>query len=572
MRFILLLGAVFVAWAVHAAEPPLPAWYTEANATFLRQVAHSPDSALVTAEEVLRKAKALGDVRLELRAHAMLGQAWNMKGHAAKALPHFLQGLHRAEAVGDVYRIAMLNANVAEVLLGQRQWAASARHGQRAVSGFEACGQTIWAGAAMQDLALALVAQGKDDSARILLERAVPLLEVMQMEEHLAELRSIQQGLAPPPDEADSTAAPGLLRLRHRMQFARTLRHLGLLERADTLLQAVIQDAGLSGFDQERMEALDERSGVLAELGRAGEAHVLLREHLALRDTLTSLTTARAVAEVQTAFDVARKDAALQAQQLLISRQRAWLAAGSLLVVLGGLFVVHLWYTRRHKAALAAQLVERNTALDAALADKELLLQELQHRVKNNLQLVGGLLRMQDRTITDPAAQQAMRESQDLVRSLTLIHQDLTGHGSVRGIAMQGYVERLVGGLLRSHGNGTERIAVSLEVEPVQLDVDSAIPIGLVLHELIVNALKHAFPNGRKGTLRVVLRLRDKGLELVVQDDGVGLPNAADNADPTGQGLGLLRTFAEKLQAEHQVDVQKGTTVRLLIHQFTLAT
>jgi two-component sensor histidine kinase len=194
-------------------------------------------------------------------------------------------------------------------------------------------------------------------------------------------------------------------------------------------------------------------------------------------------------------------------------------------------------------------------------------LREVHHRVKNNLQIVGSLLRMQGRNIQDPAAREAVRDSQDRVRSMALIHQDLYQEDDPRGIDMAGYVGKLARGLLQSHGIDPERITVQVDVPPLRLDVDTAIPIGLILNELILNALKHAFAEGRQGTIRVGLHLHADGLHLRVADDGVGM--SGDGA--VGFGTGMLRTFAEKLQAEHALDGANGTTVHMRIRNYKLA-
>lgn len=541
--------------------------------TFQEQVHQAPDSALRTAKEHMQLALVAGDRKRIARSNAMLGQAWRIKGHTDKAMYHFQQALTGMLAVGDAFGTAMLNANIAEVHLTQGHWEASERHGRASVHGFEAIGQGIWAAAAMRNLAVAYVAQGKDDSARVLLARAAPAMEHAAAADHIDHLRALREGLdaealeALEPDEEQRSMG-----LQTKLAMARAMRTLGLHERAEKTLREVLADAADGGFDEDRMVAHQELAILFEEAGEAQQALEQFKHYMALKDSIASHHTAVAVAELQERYEGAQKDAALKEQLFVNSRKRTWLmGAASALLLLVTLVGSLLFWRRREREHLRT-MTQRNTELDAALAEKDLLLQEVHHRVKNNLQMVGSLLRMQGRRITDPLARLAVRDSQDRVRSMALIHQDLYGEGHTQGIDMGSYVEKLITGLLRSHGFDNGRIALHVDVPTLRLDVDTAVPIGLILNELVVNALKHAFPEGRQGSLRVSLHRRVDGLHLEVSDDGVGLTVQAINDEGGGGfGLGMLRTFAEKLQADHETIGDGGTTVRMHIRAYRMA-
>lgn len=514
-----------------------------------------------------------GDRKRMTRSNAMLGQAWRMKGHPDKAMHHYQQALNGMVAEGEAFGMAMLHGNIADVHLSQGNWEAAAQHGRASLKGFEAIGQTIWAGAIMQDLAVAFVGLGKDDSARVLLARAAPALEKAAISDHAKHLHALREGLdAEALDSLAQEDAYRSMRLRTKLSMARSMRQLGLHERATQTLQEVLEDAAVGGFDEDRMLAHHELASLLEESGDVQKSLAQFKLYMTLKDSIASKHTAVAVAELQERYEGARKDAALKEQQVVNTRQRTWLigtVAGMLLMaIVAGML---LFWRHRERAHLEA-MAQRNNELDAALAEKDLLLQEVHHRVKNNLQMVGSLLRMQGRSITDPLARQAVRDSQDRVRSMALIHQDLYGEGHTQGIDMGGYVEKLANGLLRSHGFDDGRVSLHVDVPALRLDVDTAVPIGLILNELIVNALKHAFPDGRRGTLRVSLHRQVDGLHLEVSDDGVGLTVQAINEEGGGGfGLGMLRTFAEKLQAEHETIGEGGTTVRMRIKAYRMA-
>ena len=150
------------------------------------------------------------------------------------------------------------------------------------------------------------------------------------------------------------------------------------------------------------------------------------------------------------------------------------------------------------------------------------------------------------------------------VKSLALVHQDLYSGTALTSVSMDQYVGKLAQGLLRSHGM-EERIRLMLELEPVELEVDSAVPFGLIMNEFITNAFKHAFPGDARGSLTVSLKMQGDLLVLEVRDDGVGYDlrqRAGTGPDRLLSGVGIVDTFAESLGAEWSVINEGGTTVR----------
>ncbi|MBN1656819.1 MAG: GAF domain-containing protein [Anaerolineae bacterium] len=228
----------------------------------------------------------------------------------------------------------------------------------------------------------------------------------------------------------------------------------------------------------------------------------------------------------------------------------------------------HYAATALHNARLYEQaqveLVERRRAeeqLKASLAEKEVLLKEVHHRVKNNLQVISSLLYFQARTVTDPAVLAMLQESQLRVRSMALVHEQLYATTDLAQIDAAEYVRTLAGYLFRAYGAGdgahgeAGQIRFRVNTDTVVLGVDEAVPCGLLLHELISNALKHAFPDGRSGEVLVALRaLPDGDVCLSVADNGIGLPPDMDlelgeTAARTTRGLGLrlIQHLAQQL-------------------------
>jgi two-component sensor histidine kinase len=185
--------------------------------------------------------------------------------------------------------------------------------------------------------------------------------------------------------------------------------------------------------------------------------------------------------------------------------------------------------------------------MKAALEEKEILLKEVHHRVKNNLQIISSLLKIQSGISTDDNMRVSLRESQDRIQAIALVHEKLYGSDSLSSIDMGQYAEGLAAQLIRSY-DGSERISLQVQAARVSLGVETALSCGLILNELVSNALKHAFPNGQRGTVRVEVRAgKGRQVMLEVGNDGLAFPEGLSEAQGGSLGLRLVRQLAEQL-------------------------
>jgi PAS domain S-box-containing protein len=221
---------------------------------------------------------------------------------------------------------------------------------------------------------------------------------------------------------------------------------------------------------------------------------------------------------------------------------------------------------RRLNLELERRVEARTAELSAALREREVLLREVHHRVKNNLQVISSLINLQSRALPRGASREALEHCLAQVQAMALVHEKLYQSTDYGRCPFSEYVSKLAGNIFEAAAGPPDRIALGLEVEDVTLAVDKAIPCGLVLNELITNALKHAFPDGRAGTIRVdVRREPEGGLRLEVSDDGVGLPAGLDAQSCSTLGLVLVRTLARQLDARLEIEGSGGTTFRLSV-------
>jgi two-component system, sensor histidine kinase PdtaS len=195
-----------------------------------------------------------------------------------------------------------------------------------------------------------------------------------------------------------------------------------------------------------------------------------------------------------------------------------------------------------------SHLKQEQERIQAALREKEILLGEIHHRVKNNLQIVYSLLDLQSSRITDQAALDMLRDSRSRIQSMALIHQTLHGSNDFSKVDFARFVETLLPSLIGSYGIDVNRITIGVDVEPVRLPIDAAVPCGLVVNELITNAVKHAFRDRDRGEIRIALARRATDeIELSVSDNGIGLPDNFDPERTETLGLRLVSLLAGQL-------------------------
>ena len=200
-----------------------------------------------------------------------------------------------------------------------------------------------------------------------------------------------------------------------------------------------------------------------------------------------------------------------------------------------------------------------------SLQEKELLLKEIHHRVKNNLQVISSLLSLQGSSAREPRARQLFEETRDRVRSMASIHEMLYNSTDLAQIDFSGYIASLAGQLFSSYAIDSDRIKLEVIAEPVSLGINLGIPCGLLINELMTNALKHAFPGGRPGTITVSMReMPDHSIRLSVRDDGIGLPSGLNVEQAESLGVQLITTLANQLNGTLEVKSEHGTEFVIL--------
>jgi PAS domain S-box-containing protein len=229
----------------------------------------------------------------------------------------------------------------------------------------------------------------------------------------------------------------------------------------------------------------------------------------------------------------------------------------------------------RGYACLAQDLTGRRQLeedLRRSLSEKELLLREVHHRVKNNLQVISSLLELQSRSVSDPHALAKFQDSQDRIRSMVLIHEQLYRSLNLESIHMRSYLELLATNLSQSHVDRFERIDMRVDVDDICLPLDQALTCGLIVNELVTNAFKHAFPSNSAGAIRVALQQSSSGaVVLEVSDNGRGFARTPVQDVSTTLGFTLVEALVKQLQGRLAIDGTGGAAFRVEFSGASLA-
>lgn len=321
-----------------------------------------------------------------------------------------------------------------------------------------------------------------------------------------------------------------------------------------------------------------EIANAYAKSGDYKKAYLYLDTTKVMYDSLMNIENSRQINEMSAVYESGEKEKEIQklnsanvineASLMARRKERNYFILSTLLFI-GLTGIAYRAYVGNRKKK--NQLDIQKKQIEKSLEEKEILLKEIHHRVKNNLQIVSSLLSLQSNYIVDPTALDAVRESKNRVQSMAIIHQNLYQDESLVNIDVKEYVEKLVEYLFHSYNIHDNRVKLEMDIHPLQLDVDTLVPLGLVLNELINNCLKYAFPTPVKGRILVRLKLEHDTLKLSVYDNGVGIKSRESHFDQNSFGHKMINAFMKKLKGDIRIYNEDGTKVDIEIRNFKVA-
>jgi PAS domain S-box-containing protein len=222
---------------------------------------------------------------------------------------------------------------------------------------------------------------------------------------------------------------------------------------------------------------------------------------------------------------------------------------------------------RSLNTVLEQRIMQRTAQLTSSLEEKDVLFREVHHRVKNNLQIIISLLNLQSRSIEDKKTQQLIRESQNRIRAMALVHEKLYESADIAKINLDNYIRFLGNNLIQFYGMKEKGITLTTDIFDISLAIDTAIPVGLMINELISNSLKYAFPDGRKGEISLSIHRQNHKITILFMDNGVGIPQDLDWRDTKSLGLRLVNSLVEQLQGTIELDRTAGTVFSIVVQE-----
>jgi PAS domain S-box-containing protein len=214
---------------------------------------------------------------------------------------------------------------------------------------------------------------------------------------------------------------------------------------------------------------------------------------------------------------------------------------------------------------LEQRVKERTEQINASLEEKIVLLREVHHRVKNNLQIIISLLKLQSRYMTDENTIAAFRECQNRVKAMSLVHEKLYQSADISKIDLGNYVRFLGNSLFQFFGRKGTGVTFTTDIQDISLDINTAIPVGLIINELVSNSLKYAFPQERTGEISVAIRRENHTLSILFADNGAGIPADFDWRNAKSLGLRLVTSLVEQLQGTIELDRSAGTAFTIVV-------
>lgn len=295
------------------------------------------------------------------------------------------------------------------------------------------------------------------------------------------------------------------------------------------------------------------------------ESLMLTEEYHRLQDSLFKYKTAQQIFDLEAKYQAKEKQKQIELLAANNDLYKVKLKQEKLekLVILGGAFIGLLFLL--FLVITYFKVREKNRIIEKALKQKDILLKEIHHRVKNNLQLITSLLNLQSRYIKDEKAKQVSLDGKNRVRSMSLIHQFLYQNKDLTNLSLDEYFKKLVTELFEAYRITDEKIKVNFNIEKTELDIDRVIPLGLIFNELMTNILKYAFPNNLKGQIDIELYKENKQLILKVRDNGIGFDVENDLSQDKTFGFTLINALLQKWKGKFEIKSREGTQAVIII-------
>ena len=536
------------------------------------------DSSLVYYDKVIDYAKQYGHLPMLANALKWKGLVKVNQGFFLESFALYMKSLKIYETLEDGHGIAKLNNKICDVLYFMERYDEGIMHGKRAEKILEKIDDGYLLFNTYQLIGDNYMGINEYDKALDYIDKSMVLaikLEVSPIS--MASLYNARGNALKLMARYDESVAEYRLsndivhELNHPGGMSATLANLsdvymrqGDYESALPYQLASYELMKKHGINMNRMELIDNLSTIYKNLNQFEKALLYREQHQNIRDSTMSLEKDEITKELSAKYETEKKEELISLQQDKLSRQRLLQILGlNFLAALTGMLLL-LYRNYKLKQKTNAKLSLANNQLEIKNKENELLLKEIHHRVKNNLQTVSSLLSLQSRSISDKTALDAVQESKNRVASMAMIHQKLYQRDNLAAIEMRDYFETIGKAIINSFGEKAKNVDLDIQMNEFELDVDTAVPIGLIANELITNSLKHAFPNNEGGMVSITLSEEDNLIKLTIADNGKGVPQPSSESIKRGFGTQLVQLLTAQLDGKIDRSTTDGTSTVIL--------
>ncbi|MGB5927738.1 MAG: tetratricopeptide repeat protein, partial [Cyclobacteriaceae bacterium] len=543
----------------------------------------SPDSGLYYAQGAKKIARHRQDQYNLAIAHGMEGINLDMLGRHDKAMHAYLASLDIWKELGDITQQSVILNNIAIIYTQREEYNKSLPYMQQVLKLDRQMGNKLNEAGSLVNIGIIYHNLQKNDTAIQYYERALALQRDIQDSPHLSstyislgnaclDLGQLDQAEKHFNTSLELDAGKG--NLHNTATVTGNLAYIAMRKNkpaeALALATRALELSEETMTARDRLEALEVLAYACEAIGNYERAYHTYVRRAVLKDSLNDIHTSQQIHEIENRYKVAEKEQQIallntenQLQESRITQQAKSTHYLIVLAVLGACCSLFGFGLFRTKQRYAHTLHRKNDVIRQALQEKEVLLKEIHHRVKNNLQIVSSLLFLQAQHVSSPTARTAINEGRNRVRSMALLHQRLYQGEGLTSINIRAYTDSLVASLQSCYSSELENVIIDTEVANTELDVDMTIPLGLIINELVTNAIKHAFGPGDQGHIRIHFARQDTNYRLQVCDTGRGLPTGFDPENSQSFGLNLVKSLAKKLRAITGIQSRQGTEISI---------
>lgn len=468
-------------------------------------------------------------------------------GLYGKAISYGLEGIRRSEQFNDQISVAFISNNLGNAYLQSGKYNLAVQYYQKALSINKDAENII---RNCSNIGNAYLFLNKPDSAAKYLDRAEKLLPQVDIprviifaNSYIAKLRNVQNK----PSEA----------IKYGINAVKVAKKYQLESIADVAYQSLVD--------------------AYKRTNKPDSALWALENYWQIKQRFLETNRNKTVSQVEQQFQQYKKEneiAILKKDQEINSTEKnAAIIVAVLLALLAGLFYNRFRLKKKVSETLEvknAEIENQKTLIQASLAEKETLLREIHHRVKNNLQIISSLLNFQSESIEDENVLSSIKDGQTRIQAMSLIHQNLYQSENINQVNIENYIKELVGYLASMYSGNSKNVSVKVVANNIFYEIETAIPLGLIVNELVSNAFKYAFEQA-KGEIHIEIKERELGESLlIVRDNGKGLSQGFELEKNTSLGLKLVKILSKQLRGKVNYRNENGATFEVIFKPQTL--